>query len=148
MANITNQILVSLAEKLFVYESKSCAEIAKKIGKNRRTVETWKNKFGWEEKRAELIESQRALPQKLYGWYNLIMEGIAKDLKKGEKISASQWRVAAQLFEQIPKADAVEKAGTAKTEEKKIDKSEIINAVRQAVGLEDSETEAEEDDAV
>ena len=148
MANRSNHNDIVLAEKLFLYENKTCIEIAEEIGKNRRTIETWKKKFGWDEKRAGIIESRRALPQQLFEDYNLIMKSIREDLAAGREVSQQRYRLANQLFEQIPKAEAVEKAAAGAAKEKKVSKAEIINAVRQAVGLEESETEAEEEDAV
>lgn len=146
MANKSSHNDIVLAEKLFIYENKTCIEIAGEIGKNRRTVETWKKKFGWDDKRTELIESRRALPQKIFEWYNLVMTGIEKALKAGEKVPASQYRLAAMLFDQIPKAEAVEKAASGAVAEKKFNKTEIIDAVRQAVGLEESDIENGEND--
>ncbi|MBP5202292.1 hypothetical protein J6Z39_09150 [bacterium] len=120
--------LKELAEKLYVYENRTCVEIAQKTGKNRRTIETWKKKYGWEEKRAELLNSRRALPQKLMEHYNLIMDSIGKDLKEGKEVPASRYRLAAMLFEQIPKAEEVEKAAGAKTEKKEFPVKEMAQA--------------------
>lgn len=148
MANKSSSNDILLAEKLYINDRMTCAEIAKQIGKSRGTVEKWANRYGWKDKRTELFESRRALPQKLYEWYSLVMDGIEKALKEGKEVSASQYRLAALLFEQIPKADAVEKAASGAVSQKKINKAEVIDAVRQAVGLDESETEAEKQNAV
>lgn len=144
--NKSNHNDILLAEKFYTYEHMSCSDIAEKIGKNRRTIETWKKKFGWEDKRTELIESRRALPQKLMEHYNLIMDSIGRDLKEGKEVPASKYRLAAMLFEQIPKAEAVEKAASGAVGEKKIDDSKVVKVVRQAFGLEESDTENGEND--
>ena len=128
MPNISSSALVELAEKLYIYENRTCVEIAKKTNKNRRTIETWKKKYNWEEKRAELLNSRRALPQKLMEHYNIVMDSIGKDLREGKEIAASRYRLAAMLFEQIPKAEEVEKAASAKTEKKEITINEIAQA--------------------
>ena len=141
MANRSNHNDIALAEKLFLYENKTCIEIAEEIGKNRRTIETWKKKFGWDEKRAGIIESRRALPQQLFEDYSLIMKSIREDLAAGKEVSQQRYRLANQLFEQIPKAAEVEKAAAGAAKEKKVSEAEIINAFREFAGLNDSEPE-------
>lgn len=149
MANRSNHNDIVLAEKLFLYENKTCIEIAEEIGKNRRTIETWKKKFGWDEKRAGIIESRRALPQQLFEDYNLIMKSIREDLAAGREVSQQRYRLANQLFEQIPKAAEVEKAAVPKTEEKKLSMDELVNIVKKAHGVEPgNETEGRNADPV
>lgn len=133
MPNVSNHTLVELAEKLYVYEHATCVEIARKTGKNRRTIETWKSKYRWEEKRTGLLESQRALPQKLFEHYNVIMDSICDDIKNNRDVSASKYRLAAMLFEQIPKAKEVEQAAVAEKEIKDIPVEKITKAVLRAL---------------
>lgn len=128
---------VMLAEKLFVNDGMTCTEIADKVGRNRRTIESWKKKFGWEEKRAGLIESCRALPQRIYELWNKVATQIEKDINEGKEVSPARYRLASQLFDQIPKAEAVEKAAVAKSETKKMSAKEIIDIVKKAHGVED-----------
>ena len=128
---------VMLAEKLFVNDGMTCTEIADKVGRNRRTVESWKKKFGWEDKRAGLIESCRALPQRIYELWNKVATQIEKDIDEGKEVSPARYRLASQLFDQIPKAEAVEKAAVAKSETKKMLAKEIIDIVKKAHGVED-----------
>lgn len=133
MPNVSNHTLVELAEKLYVYEHATCVDIARKIGKNRRTIEVWKNKYRWEEKRTGLLESQRALPQKLFEHYNVIMDSICDDIKNNRDVSASKYRLAAMLFEQIPKAKEVEQAAVAEKEIKDMPVEKITKAVFRAL---------------
>jgi hypothetical protein len=134
---------VLLAEKLYINDNMTCTEIADTIGKSRATVEKWARKYGWKEKRADLIGSRRALPQRIYELWNKITTQIEKDIDEGKEVSPARYRLASQLFEQIPKAEQVEKAASGKPEEKKHDPRQVAAAVREYLELD--ETGAEND---
>jgi uncharacterized protein YjcR len=139
---------VLLAEKLYINDNMTCTEIADTIGKSRATVEKWARKYGWKEKRADLIGSRRALPQRIFELWNKVTTRIEKDIDEGREVSASRYRLASQLFEQIPKAEQVEKAASGKPEEKKTDPRQVAAAVREYLELDETETEDKKQSAV
>ena len=139
MPNTSRNNDVLLAEKLYINDNMTCTEIADTIGKSRATVEKWARKYGWKEKRADLIGSRRALPQRIYELWNKVATQIEKDIDEGREVSASRYRLASQLFDQIPKAGQVEKAASGKPEEKKHDPRQVAAAVREYLELDETD---------
>lgn len=136
---------VLLAEKFYTDDNMTCSEIAEKVGRNRRTIEGWKKKFGWGKKRAELIQSRSTLPQRIYKLWDKVTKQIETDIDEGREVSPSRCRLAIQLLERIPKAEQVEKAVSGKSE-KNINDTEVIDLIRRQLGLDDCETQNGEND--
>lgn len=130
---------ILLAERFYTEDNMTCSEIAAKVGRNRRTIESWKKKFGWERKRAELIQSHSTMPQRIYKLWDKVTMQIEKDIDEGHEVSSSRCRLAIQLLERIPKAEQAEKAVSGKTGEKKADHREIAEAVRRYLELDESD---------
>ena len=126
---------VVLAEKLYLYEGMTFADIAAKTGKSEKTIRNWKNKYGWESKKAEYLKSIRNLPQQMYEDYTLLMQSIREDIAKGEEVSAARYNLALKLFDRIPQAAEVEKSARGAEETKKINPADATKAVREAFGL-------------
>ena len=101
---------ILLAERFYTEDNMTCSEIAAKVGRNRRTIESWKKIFGWERKRAELIQSHSTMPQRIYKLWDKVTTQIEKDIDEGHEVSSSRCRLAIQLLERIPKAEQAEKA--------------------------------------
>lgn len=129
----TNTIL--LAEKLYMLEGKTLIEIARQIGKSEKTVRNWKEKYGWDAKKAEYLNSIRNLPQQLYEDYCAVMKSIRDDLANGREIASQRYNLASKLFDQIPKAAEVEKAARG-IDSKKTDPEEFRKIMREELGLE------------
>ena len=133
MVQISDRNLISYGEKLYIYEHLTCVEIAKEVGKHRRTVEAWKKKYGWVAKRIQYMDSQRALPQKLYEHYNIVMDSICDDIKEKREVSASKYRLASLLFEQIPKAKEVEQAAAGEIKKNDVPVEKIAEQIAEGV---------------
>lgn len=76
------------AERLYVTEQHSLESIAGRLGIAERTVRSWKDEGGWEEKRKQLLGQKEAFHSELYAFARSLMASIKTDMDSGEKTDA------------------------------------------------------------
>ena len=62
------KIYFAEAERLYVTEQYTLESIAARLGLAERTVRSWKDEGGWEEKRKQMLEQKEAFHSELYSF--------------------------------------------------------------------------------
>lgn len=131
--NRSDSNTIILAEKLYCYEGYTIQKVADTVGKAEKTIRLWKQKHEWDKKKSDYMKSISDLPAQLYDDYTTIMEAIREDLREKRKPSQAMCNLAAKLFEQIPKAKAVEQAAGTSNDKTPKNIEEVRSAIREAV---------------
>jgi uncharacterized protein YjcR len=76
------------AERLYVVEQMTLAEIASRLRLAERTVRTWKDEGDWETKRLHGLQEKQRFDEELYVFARTLMAKIRADLEAGEKVDA------------------------------------------------------------
>ena len=78
------------AERLYVVEQFSLERIASEFMLNFKTVLSWKQEGGWEEKRLEFLKSKQLFHEEMYKFARKLMHSIEADIDKGEKTDSAK----------------------------------------------------------
>lgn len=107
------QLYFSEAERLFVVEQMTIAEIASRLRLGEKTVRLWKEEGDWDVKKKQYIRSKEAFHGELYQFARKLMNSIREDIEKGEKPDAGRLYAFTRLLPLITKVkdyeDAVKK---------------------------------------
>ena len=82
------KIYFAEAERLYVTEQYTLESIAARLGIAERTVRSWKDEGGWEEKRKQMLEQKEAFHSELYSFARALMASIKNDMENGGKTDA------------------------------------------------------------
>lgn len=98
--------LQPLAERLYVSEQCTLAEIAKRLNVAERTIRNWKEKAkadggDWDLKRQNLLASRQSFHEELYDLARDIASSIREDLKEGREVAPSRMSFLARLLPQL-----------------------------------------------
>lgn len=78
------------AERLYVVEQFSLQRIASELMLNFKTVLSWKQEGGWEEKRLEFLKSKQMFHEEMYKFARKLMHSIEVDIDNGEKTDSAK----------------------------------------------------------
>lgn len=92
-----SQATRELAEKMYVQEQRTYAEISTILEVSEKTLWTWGNAGSWVEKREALIRSKKALHEELY---NLVRK-LAKSIKEDIEGNVEPSKTRADLFKNL-----------------------------------------------
>lgn len=126
------------AERLYVVEQHTLAEIASSQDVSERTLSSWKAEGDWETKRANFLKSKQGFHEELYELARTIMRKINEDLAENKEVSASRLYTLKSLLPQLTKVKDYEAAVHKDREgEKKQLDDDIFSRIRKEVlGLE------------
>ena len=110
--------LVSEAERLYIHEFMSLEMIATRLKLNRKTVMSWKEKYGWETKKRDFLKSKQSFHEELYEFARKLMKDISVDIENGEKIESGRMYAFCKLIPMFVKVKDYEDV-VAKREEPK-----------------------------
>lgn len=113
------ELYVHEAERLYVVERLSYAEIASRLPVNERTLRTWSDQGDWMNKRRQYMESRRAFHEELYEFARALMESVREDLKDGNEVSASRLFGIANIIASLKKTKDYEDVVRAKGSDEK-----------------------------
>jgi hypothetical protein len=124
------------AERFYVVEQMTLAEIADRLKICERTVRTWKDEGKWEERRKQLLASKESFHAELYEFARKLMRSIKDDIDAGEKIDAGRLYTFSRLLPAITKVKEYEDqvvASDPKAAEKVMSEEDVVKAVQKAL---------------
>lgn len=122
------------AERLFVVEQMTLAEIASRLNVCERTLITWKADGDWENRRKQLLAQKQSFHEELYGFARKLMKSISEDMDKGEKPDAGRMYTLSRLLPGLTKVKEYEdKVSDGKPQEKTLDPDEAVRIVQKAL---------------
>lgn len=122
------------AEKMFITEQKTAAEIADELNISTVTVWRWAKKNDWADRQAKWIEEHKALNEELYELARIMTRRQKEMLMSGGQIDANELYALKSFLQYIDKVKGYEDK---KTEKKKSSKSagEVLTDIENMLGL-------------
>jgi len=126
------------AERLYVVEQCTIAEIASRLSVSEKTVRNWKDEGDWETKRKQYLQSRQTFHEELYQFARKLMQSIRDDLESGEKVDTGRLYAFTRILPMIMKVKDYEdiRAQQEKGQEPSGGAEDIIKIVNEVLGLE------------
>jgi len=80
------EILLESAQRMYVVEQMTIDEIASKLELNEKTIRRWKQRYDWDYKKENYINSKSMFHEELYNFARKLMTSIEADMDNQEKI--------------------------------------------------------------
>ena len=135
------QLYFNEAERLYVVEQCTLAEIASRLRLAEKTVRNWKDEGDWEAKRVGHLKSKEAFHEELYEFARKLMRSIKEDMDKGEKVDPGRMYAFTRLLPLITKVKDYEDVVAKKEKDEDTTKPGLTEDVlkvieREVLGLE------------
>lgn len=104
------QLYFNEAERLYVSEQLTLAEIASRLRLAEKTVRTWKDEGDWETKRAQLLKEKQRFDEELYQFARKLLTNIMADMEAGVKVDTGRLYTLTKLLPQLTKVKDYEDA--------------------------------------
>lgn len=126
------------AERHYVVDQMTIAEIASRLRLAEKTVWSWKEEGQWELKRRQHLQQKQLFHEELYVFGRKLLSSIMADMDSGEKVDTGRLYTLGRLLPQLLKVKDYEEA--IKTKEPKGGKTAISDEVlklieREVLGL-------------
>jgi len=93
----------NVAEKMYVEQFITEAEIGKRLGLSDRTIRRWKAEGEWGDKRKKFIKSIRLSNNDIYTFARKMLNDFEYDMEKGRKLDASRMYIFLNLVDEMLK---------------------------------------------
>ena len=121
------------AERLYVVEQCTIAEIASRLNLGEKTVRLWKEEGDWDRKRKQFLSERQSLAEELFVFARKLARSIMDDWDKGEKVDPGRLYALARLLPLILKVKDYESIAAEK--EEKFSVEEVLKkALSEAFG--------------
>ncbi|GAB4327321.1 MAG: hypothetical protein Kow0037_00780 [Calditrichia bacterium] len=97
------QLYFNDAERLYVVEQLTLAEIASRIPVAERTLRLWKEEGDWGRKRLQYLQGKKAFHEELYQFARKLMKSIQEDLEAGKKVDPGRMYAFTRMLPLITK---------------------------------------------
>jgi len=111
------QLYFNEAERMYVVEQCTIAEIASRLNLGEKTVRLWKEEGDWDTKRKQFLKERQSLAEELFVFARKLARSIMDDWDKGEKVDQGRLYALARLLPMILKVKDYE-ANLSEKEEK------------------------------
>jgi hypothetical protein len=111
------QLYFNEAERLYVIEQMTIAEVASRLRLGEKTVRIWKDEGDWERKRMQHLKGKEAFHEELYEFARKLMGTIKEDMEKGERPDAGRLYTLTRLLPLITKVKDYEDVAQKKEKE-------------------------------
>lgn len=132
------QLYFGEAERLYVVEHCTLAEIASRLRLAEKTIRNWKDEGDWDVKRRQLVQSKESLHEELYEFCRALLKSIKKDLEEGKKVDPGRMYAFVNIVSKIGiiKNYEADKASEAKDTQPKGGLSEdTLKQIEELLGL-------------
>jgi len=136
------------AEKMFVHENLTSAEIAARLKLSEKTIRAWRNEGGWVEKRNQYLRKDVAFHEELYEFSRKLMRTINSDIENGQKTNTGQLYTFSKILSLITKVKEYEDVVAKKDKRRKKGLSpEIIRQIEEEIlGIKHNDSSEEENE--
>lgn len=80
------EVLLESAQRMYVVEQMTIDEISSKLELNEKTIRRWKQRYDWDYKKENYINSKSMFHEELYNFARKLMTSIEADMDNKEKI--------------------------------------------------------------
>lgn len=123
------------AERLYVIEQCTLAEIAARLSVSPRTVQNWKGKGDWDAKRRAYLASRRSFHEELYEFGKDLLTKIRTDMADGKDIPTGQLYALLRLLPNLVKVKDYEAVTGAAIEEKQATPEETAKDIKDILSM-------------
>jgi len=123
------------AERLYVIEQCTLAEIAGRLDVSARTLQTWKSRGDWDTKRRAYLASRRSFHEELYEFGRDLLANIREDLKEGREPGTGKLYTLGRLLGNLLKVKDYEDVAAKKEDVAKGLTPDIIRLIEKEIGL-------------
>jgi hypothetical protein len=135
------------AERLYVTEQCTIAEIASRLRIAERSVRNWKEKGRWDEKRQAYLSSRRAFHEELYEFGQHLLRKIREDEDAGREVAPHRYHALMSICPNLTKIRDYEEVAKQRAEKPRAGSPEkdAVKAVREVLGLEDADDDGKKE---
>ena len=106
------------AEKIYIYDKISLAEIGIKLNISRRTLFYWKKKYDWDRKRFEAERNQQIFSEELFDFARKLMQKISKDMDNKTPTPQSEIYSLMNILKNLPQVKQYENSNQKSKQQK------------------------------
>ncbi len=104
------EVLLETAQRLYVIEQMTIEEVASKVDVNEKTIRRWKQKYGWDLKKENYINSKTMFHEELFNFARKLMTSIEFDMDNNEKVDPGRMFAFTKMLPLITKIKEYEDA--------------------------------------
>ena len=129
------------AERMYIYDKKSLAEIGMELGLSRRILFYWKKEYNWDEKRFDVEHTKYRFSEELLDFARKIMNKISTDIENNQKTPPPEMYSLINILKEIPLVkqytDSLQPGQSQKQETKGCLSPDIVRQIeREILGME------------
>ena len=117
------QMLAEAAANLYIEKIMTLENIAKQLNVSERTLQRWKTKGNWNEKRSEYLKSNTTFHEDLYSFVKRLLDSIMSDMSNGKKVEPSRLYTVTKIINMLKSVKTYEDKAVTKKCEKETSKS-------------------------
>lgn len=123
------------AERLYVIEQCTLADIASRLGVCARTLQNWKTKGDWDVKRRGYLASRSSFHEELYEFGKDLLAKIRKDMAESKDIPTGQLYALLRLLPNLIKVKDYEAVATPTADEKSTSPEDTTRDIQDILSL-------------
>lgn len=90
------------AERMYIYDKKSLAEIGMELGLSRRILFYWKKEYNWDKKKFENDREQELFNRELLNFAQKIMDKISSDIDNNQQTPQAEMYSLMNILKNLP----------------------------------------------
>ncbi len=103
-------VLLETAQRMFVVEQMTIEEIAVKLEVNEKTIRRWKQRYDWDYKKNNYINSKTMFHEELYNFARKLMTSIESDIDSNERVDPGRMFAFTKMLPLITKIKEYEES--------------------------------------
>lgn len=103
-------VLLETAQRMFVVEQMTIEEIASKLEVNEKTIRRWKQRYDWDYKKNNYLNSKIMFHEELYNFARKLMNSIESDIESNEKVDPGRMFAFTKMLPLITKIKEYEES--------------------------------------
>lgn len=103
-------MLLETAQRMFVVEQMTIEEIAVKLEVNEKTIRRWKQRYDWDYKKNNYINSKTMFHEELYNFARKLMTSIESDIDSNERVDPGRMFAFTKMLPLITKIKEYEES--------------------------------------
>jgi uncharacterized protein YjcR len=127
------------AEKFYIQDQLTIAEIESRLGVCEKTIRTWKSEGAWDEKKKRYLQEKSSFHEELYSFSRKLMQTIQNDWDAGEQVDAGRLYTLTRMLPMIMKVKDYEDIRVSKEKdnsEKGLTEDIVKNIEKEVLGIE------------
>ncbi|MDQ7799548.1 MAG: hypothetical protein RDU76_11515 [Candidatus Edwardsbacteria bacterium] len=129
------QLYGAEAERMYVIDQLTIAEIASRLRANEKTIRSWKDAGDWEIKRGAYLKSKQSFHEELYEFGRLLLKKIREDMANNIPVDANRLYTLTRIIPQLIKVKDYEQIAKQRDNEsgKEPGSADLVKTVEDAL---------------